>query len=203
MAHMFYNYKTAPFSGLTGDGAKVGDFMSGVFSSIGPTTYSDIDKMVKQATTINGMSIDEYINKTIRNAMAGTQTVMGSHTQDFQRIFVETASGETSDGVEEKQKKPVVPKKPVVKKEKKFIIGEHYVIYPMKNKDLRREYVVKKTIYTIRDREVRILIMKQVGGSRSTKYTLNKADCLKFHIKFEEGLEVFSMDMDWKKVKTR
>ena len=200
MAHMLYNYtnyKTAPFSGLTGDGGKVGDFMSGVFSSIGPTTYSDIDKMVKQATTINGMSIDEYINKTIRNAMAGTQTVMSSHTQDFQKIFVETASGETSGGDEKKQNKPVV------KKEKKFIIGEHYVIYPMKNKDLRREYVVKKTIYTIRDREVRILIMKQISGSRSTKYTLNKADCLKFHIKFEEGLEVFSMDMDWKKVKTR
>jgi len=194
MAHMLYNYtnyKTAPFSGLTGDGAKVGDFMSGVFSSIGPTTYSNIDKMVKQATTINGISIDEYINETIRNAMAST------HTQDFQRIFGETASGKTSSSAEEK------PKKPVVKKEKKFIIGEHYVIYPMKNKDLRREYVVKKTIYTIRDREVRILIMKQVCGSRSTKYTLNKADCLKFHIKFEEGLEVFSMDMDWKKVKTK
>ena len=197
MLYNYNNYKTAPFSGLTGDGAKVGDFMSGVFLSIGPTTYSDIDKKVKQATTINGMSIDEYINETIRNAMAGTQTVMSSHTQDFQKIFVETTSGETSGGAEKKQNKPVI------KKEKKFIIGEHYVIYPMKNKDLRREYVVKKTIYTIRDREVRILIMKQVGGSRSTKYTLNKADCLKFHIKFEEGLEVFSMDMDWKKVKTR
>ena len=201
---MTYKCRTAPFSGLTGDGAKVGDFEYGAFSSIEPMTYSDIiDKIVKQATTINGMSFDDYISTAIMRAMAGTQAAMSSHTKDFQNIFVETDSGETNDSNKEKPKQTVTPKKPAIKKTKKFIIGEHYVIYPMKNRDLRREYVVKKTIYTIRDREVRILIMKQVSGSRSTKYTLNKSDCLKFHLKFEEGLEVFSMDMDWKKVKTK
>ena len=75
--------------------------------------------------------------------------------------------------------------------------------YPMNNKKLRREFVVKKTIYSIKDREVNIVIMKQVSGSESTKFTLSKEDCLKFHLKFEEGLQVFSMELDWKLVKNK
>ena len=81
---------------------------------------------------------------------------------------------------------------------RRFKVGDHYIIYPYKNKALKREYVVKKTIYNIEDYEVRILIMKQVKGGYHTKYTLNRKDCAMFHLKYEEGLEVFSMDLDWK-----
>jgi hypothetical protein len=95
-----------------------------------------------------------------------------------------------------------VAEKPVVKKPKKFKLGEHYIIYPMKNKRLRREYVVKKTVYTILDKEVNIVIMKQLSGPQSNKFTLSKEDCLKLHLKWEEGLEVFSMELDWKLIKT-
>lgn len=96
-----------------------------------------------------------------------------------------------------------VIEKPVIKKVKKFKVGERYLIYPMKNKQLRREYVVKKTVYAIKDREVNIVIMKQVKGPQSQKFTLNKEDCLKLHIKYEEGLEVFSMELDWKLIKNK
>ena len=97
----------------------------------------------------------------------------------------------------------MVPAKPIIKKGRKFKIGEHYFIYPMKNKKLRREYVVKKTVYTIRDKQVNIVIMKQVSGSNTTRFTLNKDDCLKLHLKYEEGLEVFSMELDWKLIKNK
>ena len=46
--------------------------------------------------------------------------------------------------------------------------------------------------------EVRIVVMKQISGDTYKKYTLNRSDCIKYHIKFEDGLEVFSMDMDWR-----
>ena len=93
--------------------------------------------------------------------------------------------------------------KPVIKKIKKFKLGERYLIYPMKNKKLRREYIVKKTVYTILDKEVNIVIMKQVSGPQSNKFTLNREDCLKLHLKYEEGLEVFSMELDWKLIKQK
>ena len=93
--------------------------------------------------------------------------------------------------------------KPVIKKIKKFKLGERYLIYPMKNKKLKREYVVKKTVYTILDKEVNIVIMKQVSGPQSNKFTLNREDCLKLHLKYEDGLEVFSMELDWKLIKQK
>lgn len=89
---------------------------------------------------------------------------------------------------------PIKQEKP----KRRFRVGEHYSIFPFKNKKLKREYEVKKTIYTIEGREVRILIMKQIKGDYHTKYCLNRKDCLIYHIKYEEGLEVFSMDLDWK-----
>ena len=99
-------------------------------------------------------------------------------------------------------KQPVTTVKPV--KTKKFKIGEHYLIHPMNNKKLRREFVVKKTIYSIKDREVNIVIMKQISGPESTtKFTLSKEDCLKFHLKYEDGLQVCSMELDWKPLKNK
>ena len=99
-------------------------------------------------------------------------------------------------------KQPVTTVKPV--KTKKFKIGEHYLIHPMNNKKLRREFVVKKTIYSIKDREVNIVIMKQISGPESTtKFTLSKEDCLKFHLKYEDGLQVYSMELDWKPLKNK
>jgi hypothetical protein len=90
------------------------------------------------------------------------------------------------------------------KKVKKFKIGERYLIYPMNNKKLRREFVVKKTIYSIKDREVNIVIMKQISGPESTtKFTLSKEDCLKYHLKYEDGLQVCSMELDWKLLKNK
>jgi hypothetical protein len=74
----------------------------------------------------------------------------------------------------------------------------------MNNKKLRREFVVKKTIYSIKDREVNIVIMKQISGPESTtKFTLSKEDCLKFHLKYEDGLQVCSMELDWKLLKSK
>ena len=99
--------------------------------------------------------------------------------------------------------KPIKQKITPKKQYRKFKIGERYALYPMNNKKLKREYVVKKTINSIRDKEVHVVIMKQVSGSQTTKYTLNKRDCLKYHLKFEEGLEVFSMGLDWKLIKQK
>ena len=94
---------------------------------------------------------------------------------------------------------PETNKKPYVKKDKKFTIGGIYYIYPFSNRRLKKTYVLKKYIYTINEEEVRAVIMKQIAGSTTgKKYTLNRTDCLMLHLKYEPGLEVFSMDLDWK-----
>lgn len=60
-----------------------------------------------------------------------------------------------------------------------------------------RKYVLKKFIYNVKNVAVNVVIMKQLTGPRSTTFTLSKTDCIRFHIKYEEGLQVMSMAMNW------
>lgn len=150
--------------------------------------------------------VDDIIQQDItRDAFTNELNVIDSQVVDG--VVDEVISPGMREVIEQTEqqrsgKQPVTTVKPV--KTKKFKIGEHYLIHPMNNKKLRREFVVKKTIYSIKDREVNIVIMKQISGPESTtKFTLSKEDCLKFHLKYEDGLQVYSMELDWKPLKNK
>lgn len=163
--------------------------------------------------------VDEVIRDAIANGMISTniahfrnetkRTTINTPDKTMARSYGENdvISPRMREVIEQTEqqrsgKQPVTTVKPV--KTKKFKIGEHYFIHPMNNKKLRREFVVKKTIYSIKDREVNIVIMKQISGPESTtKFTLSKEDCLKFHLKYEDGLQVCSMELDWKPLKNK
>lgn len=85
---------------------------------------------------------------------------------------------------------------------KKFIVGEKYYIKNKNgNKVTYKIYELKKYIYSIGEISVCCLIMKQIGGEPvTTKFTLNKFDCIKYHIKYEDGLEVFPMNLNFIKI---
>jgi hypothetical protein len=194
------------------------DIMRSVANSVHPRTRSFINEL----NIIPGGSDDDYIrvaDEVIHDAIAnGMLSADITHFRDgTKRVTIKTpdktmarsyGEDDTIDpvivqGAEQTSKVEEVTKlKP--KKTKKFKIGEHYLIHPMNNKKLRREFVVKKTIYSIKDREVNIVIMKQISGPESTtKFTLSKEDCLKFHLKYEDGLQVCSMELDWKLLKNK
>ena len=84
--------------------------------------------------------------------------------------------------------------------DKRFKIGGRYFLH-LKSRDGSRyvvkEYICKKFIYTLNDNIMNIVIMQQVAGEIDKKFTLNKNECKQFHIKYEPGLEVYSMDMNW------
>ena len=73
---------------------------------------------------------------------------------------------------------------------KKFIIGRTYYLKGRGN--VKKEYILKKYIYTINESIVNIVIMKQISGPKASIYTLNPYDCKRYHIKYEDGLQVFS-----------
>ena len=191
------------------------DVMRNVANSVNPKTRSFINEL----NIIPGGNDDDYIrvaDEVIRDAIAnGMLSADITHFRDgTKRVTINTPDrtmSKTVGKIEEyyaaqtiqsSEEKPVTGVKPV--KTKKFKIGEHYLIHPMNNKKLRREFVVKKTIYSIKDKEVNIVIMKQISGPESTtKFTLSKEDCLKFHLKYEEGLQVCSMELDWKLLKNK
>lgn len=84
--------------------------------------------------------------------------------------------------------------------DKRFKIGGRYFLH-LKSRDGSRyvvkEYICKKFIYSLNDNIMNIVIMQQVAGEIDKKFTLNKNECKQFHIKYEPGLEVYSMDMNW------
>lgn len=108
----------------------------------------------------------------------------------------------------EKPKEKARPNKVKPVKTRKFKLGEHYYLAVTKNRRLWREFVVVKTVYSIKETETHVVIMKQISGPRDDRYipskhTLNKSDCLNLHIKYQEGLEVFDMNLNWKPVKEK
>lgn len=82
----------------------------------------------------------------------------------------------------------------------KFKIGRYYY-QRIKPKDGSANIVIKyqciKTVYSIKDIEMNVVIMKQITPYNAKRFTLDRNECKKFHIKFEPGLEVWPMDINW------
>lgn len=62
-----------------------------------------------------------------------------------------------------------------------------------------RKFVVKKIIWSINSNPVNIIIVKQVSGP-ITNMSMSKNDCKRYHIKYEENLQVYSMMMNFTKI---
>ena len=87
------------------------------------------------------------------------------------------------------------------KKNYKFIIGNKYVlIYKFNNKKIKRIFVCKQIIHTIKDKIINGVVMQQINNTYcdGIKYYLNKEDCKKYHIKYYNNLQLFSMKENFK-----
>ena len=82
----------------------------------------------------------------------------------------------------------------------KWVVGNHYKLRFKGKAGIRgyeKTYVLKKFIYTIKQDVVNVVIMKQVSGPQSAIFTLPKSSCVHYHIKYEPGLQVMAMDLNW------
>ena len=66
--------------------------------------------------------------------------------------------------------------------------------------ELIKKFEVKKVIWSIREVPVNILILKQLEGVNNNM-SLTKNDCKRYHIKYEEGLQSYSMMLNFIKRK--
>lgn len=61
-------------------------------------------------------------------------------------------------------------------------------------------FEVKKIIWSVKSQIVNVLVLKQLEGPNNNR-TLTKDDCKKYHIKYEPGLQVYSMNIGFSKRK--
>ena len=115
----------------------------------------------------------------------------------------------TLEQVEKINNHNIIAKKKKSKDEAKKLVNKHF-----KNGDilvLRGKYrdgsqknekifEVKKVIWSLKGQIVNVLILKQLSGTNNNT-SLTKKDCIKYHVKYEPGLQVYSMSLDFKKRK--
>lgn len=68
------------------------------------------------------------------------------------------------------------------------------------SKRLIKVFEVKKIIWSVKSQIVNVLVLKQLEGPNNNR-TLTKEDCKKYHIKYEQGLQVYSMNIGFSRRK--
>ena len=68
------------------------------------------------------------------------------------------------------------------------------------SKKIIKKFIVKKIIWSICSNPVNVIVVKQIEGPVNNM-SLTKADCKKYHIKYEENLQVYSMLTNFIKIK--
>lgn len=79
----------------------------------------------------------------------------------------------------------------------KWVVGGTYVqkIKPRNgSKPLIWEYELIKYVYTIKDYQMNSLIVKKISGPDERIFSLSPYDCKRLHIKFQQGLQIISMN---------
>lgn len=83
----------------------------------------------------------------------------------------------------------------------RFVVGNKYSL----TSDECEGFTMRTNIYelvrvvdTVNDIEFKSLVMKPIDIGSTTIYSLTRTDCQKLGIEFQEGLQLFPKDLDWK-----
>lgn len=86
----------------------------------------------------------------------------------------------------------------------KFKLGQFYSLKfkpKHSNYGFKCIFQVKQLVWTMDDTPVCGLVVKQVDGPSIGRQFLNVSDCKNLHIKYEQGLQIMSMHLQWAPVK--
>lgn len=176
-----------------------------------------VDAMLNKAKSAE---IKERIKYNIEKALSMDADITYKDTEDGKTIIYVTKDGNTIentfDHIDTEVKAGIdkamnIRKKKWSKNEAKasvktrYKIGDH-VILRGKIRDgsepIVKKFEVKKVIWSVHSNPVNILILKQLEGSNNNR-SLDKNDCKKYHIKYEEGLQVYSMMLNFSKIRKK
>lgn len=176
-----------------------------------------IDVMLNKAKSTE---IKERIKYNIEKALSMDADITYKDTEDGKTIIYVTKDGNTIENIFDHidtEVKAGIDKAMIIRKKKRskneakiavkvrYKIGDH-VILRGKIKDgserIVKKFEVKKVIWSVNSNPVNILILKQIEGPNNNR-SLDKNDCKKYHIKYEEGLQVYSMMLNFSKIRKK
>lgn len=176
-----------------------------------------VDAMLKEAKSTE---TKERIKYNIEKALSMDADITYKDTEDGKTIIYVTKDGNTIENTFDHidtEVKAGIDKAMSLRKKKwskneakasvktRYKIGDH-VILRGKIKDgserIVKKFEVRKVIWSVHSNPVNILILKQIEGPNNNR-SLDKNDCKKYHIKYEEGLQVYSMMLNFSKIRNK
>lgn len=157
--------------------------------------YADMDSVVNSFLH-SGNSLSKDISAAIRHkTFIEVDAIPEIETKEVKQNETEEYNNNKKfvDSVRRRNKREIG---------KKFIVGKKYFlkVRSITNNHLYKIYELKKFIYSINNRTVNVVVMKRINDTddeTNTTFTLNRTDCAKYHIKYEKGLQVFPMELNW------
>lgn len=151
-----------------------------------PLPHQDIiDDVIEHYYYANTFNVDDLW----KNAQAPVN--------DSERVYDDLILQLPEDEEKQVSEKTRLKRQEKKKINKKFVVNHTYHLRTKLNNENRKIFVLKKFIYTINDLPVNILILKQLSGEKNKIFTLSREECKILHIKYEDGLQVWPMDLNW------
>lgn len=189
-----------------------------------PVNLKPISMQSKLEKEVMGMldskkveDVKERIEYNMKKAIALDADITYKDTDDGQvsititkngkeeNILLDTLPKEVRTGIDramELRKKKLSKNEAKSSVKVRYKIGDHLILRG-KIKDgserIVKKFEVKKVIWSVHSNPVNILILKQYEGPNNNR-SLDKNDCKKYHIKYEEGLQVYSMMLNFSKI---
>lgn len=161
-----------------------------------PKKYSH---MVKQSSSPHQDIIDDVIEHYYANTFKADNLWKNAqaYVNDSERVYDDLILQLPEDEEKQVSEKTKLKRQEKKKINKKFVVNHTYHLRTKLNNENRKIFVLKKFIYTINDLTVNILILKQLSGEKNKIFTLSREECKILHIKYEDGLQVWPMDLNW------
>jgi hypothetical protein len=162
-----------------------------------------LPKKYSQSVKYHPLPHQDIIDDVIEHYYANTFKVddlwknAQAPVNDSERVYDDLILQLPEDEEKQVSEKTKLKRQEKKKINKKFVVNHTYHLRTKLNNENRKIFVLKKFIYTINDLPVNILILKQLSGEKNKIFTLSREECKILHIKYEDGLQVWPMDLNW------
>lgn len=167
-------------------------------------TETEIESTKKHAPEIIGNFLDKKIKS--EQEMPKVNAAVKEIIRDKHNVKY-SQWPETNIAVSDKHAAKSNAKEELPAKKRKFKIGK---LYTLKSKTkvtdhrVTRTYQLKQVVWTMGDVQINGLVVKQVAGpdNYATAF-LNINDCKNLHVKYEAGLQILPMSLNWQEKKNQ
>lgn len=161
---------------------------------------SNISNMVRKELAGIGSEINSILNETMSDVMKGIDGTFPERNKEVpvaeeKKEYVPSQKKCIKDDLKKEFKKF---------KNIKFVRGQKYVIRHKQIRGVKNPvYEIRQIVWCMDDYPICGLVVKQISGHNMNKSCMSVHDCKNLHVKYEPGLYIMSMFLNWSVYKSK